>query len=67
MIPFIFLFNSSLLVTLYVKSAKGIMFHKLKKLLVEIRAPAANCLRNPQIACNADHVKQYRWENLNLN
>ena len=25
------------------------------------------CLRNPRIACNADHVLQYRWENKNLN
>ena len=33
-ILFIVLFNSSLLVTLSMKSAKGIMFHKLKKLLV---------------------------------
>ena len=66
-ILFMVLLNSSLLVTLSMKSAKGIMFNKLKKLLVLIRAPAANCLRNPRIACNADHVWQYRWENLNLN
>jgi hypothetical protein len=43
------------------------MFHRLEKLLVEIRAPAANCLRNPRIASNADLVQQYRWQNLNLN
>jgi hypothetical protein len=43
------------------------MFHRLEKLLVQIRAPAANCLRNPRIACNANLVQQYRWENLNLN
>ncbi len=42
------------------------MFHRLEKLLVQIRAPAANCLRNPQIACNAELVQHYRWENLNL-
>jgi hypothetical protein len=34
MILFIVILNSSLLVTLYVKSAKGSMFHKLKELLV---------------------------------
>jgi hypothetical protein len=34
MILFIVILNSSLLVTLSLKSAKGIMFHKLKKLLV---------------------------------
>ena len=33
-ILFIIILNSSLIVTLSVKSAKGIMFHKLKKLLV---------------------------------
>jgi len=33
-ILFIVILNSSLLVTLSMKSAKGIMFHKLKKLLV---------------------------------
>ena len=33
-ILFIVILNSSLLVTLSVKSAKGIMFHKLEKLLV---------------------------------
>jgi hypothetical protein len=33
--------NSSLLVTLSVKSSQRIMFHKLVKLLVRIRAPAA--------------------------
>jgi hypothetical protein len=25
------------------------------------------CLRYLRIACNTDHVLQYRWENLNLN
>jgi hypothetical protein len=43
------------------------MFHRLEKLLVQIRAPAANYLRNPRITCNANLVQQYRWENLNLN
>jgi hypothetical protein len=33
MILFIIILNSSLLVTLYVKSAKGIMFHKWKSYL----------------------------------
>ncbi len=26
-----------------------------------------NCMRNPRIACNADHVLPYRWENINKN
>jgi hypothetical protein len=42
-----------------------IMFHRLEKLLVQIRAPAANCLRNPRIACNADNVGNIPL-NLNL-
>jgi hypothetical protein len=65
----IVILSRSLLVTLFVKSAKELpgTFHRLEKLLVQISAPAANCLRNPRIACNADLVQQYRWKNLNLN
>ena len=46
------------------KSAKELFFIDWKSYLLKIRAPAANCLRNPRIACNADFVYQYRWENL---
>jgi hypothetical protein len=42
------------------------MFHRLEKLLVQIRAPAANCLRNPRIACNADNVGNIPLGDLNL-
>jgi hypothetical protein len=46
--------------------SQRIMFHRLEKLLVQIRAPAANCLRNPRIACNADNVGNIPLGKLNL-
>jgi hypothetical protein len=51
-ILFIVILNSSC--NFICEISQRIMFHRLEKLLVQIRAPAANCLRNPRIACNAD-------------
>ncbi len=47
--------------------SQRIMFHWLEKLLVQIRAPAANCLRNPQFACSADNVGNIPLGEINLN
>ncbi len=63
----IVILGRSLLVTLFSEISQRIMFYRLEKLLVQMRAPAANCLRNPRIACNADNVGNILQVEFNLN